>query len=430
MKVASLVLLAAFIASAQQVEANYEAHEWGTFTSLVGSNGITQHGMYHEDEALPQFVHGFGDVRPPTNSTPPPRREPCLHPKMCVDSDFFANNIVTQKMETPVIYFYGQPQKLTVNVRFPQGVITDTYPAPVFTSPTRQDLKKLGNGNTTFEIELLAAKQDGLGVQIPTVSPTEIYGHARNVASQLVRSGREVEKFIFYRGLGRFQPRFGITSKNGSLFFSSNPASQPLAGFLVHVNAAGNAQLLDMSLVKGGLSQSLVGPTMLGLLADHQSQTTSEVISRGSAMRTTLIKSLVSNGLNMDEATAMIDTWENGYLKVPGLRLLYILPKAEVDEVLPLTITPAPDKLERVFIGRIEILLDTEEDRIQAQVLRERDAFNVRTLGRFAEPILRRVYQVYTEDAQLTGGIRPENIELFERLIQQTTKSETPSGLL
>ena len=40
-------------------------HEWGTFTSLVGSNGQAQNGMYHEDEALPDFVklaEAFGAV--------------------------------------------------------------------------------------------------------------------------------------------------------------------------------------------------------------------------------------------------------------------------------------------------------------------------------------------------------------------------------
>ena len=42
---------------------SYEAHEWGTFTSLVGSNGVTQNGMYHEDEHLPDFVHSFGETQ-------------------------------------------------------------------------------------------------------------------------------------------------------------------------------------------------------------------------------------------------------------------------------------------------------------------------------------------------------------------------------
>ncbi len=58
-------LLTTFTISSAQ--ARLAVHEWGTFTSLVGSNGKTQHGMYHEDERLPDYVHGFGE----TLSSPP-----------------------------------------------------------------------------------------------------------------------------------------------------------------------------------------------------------------------------------------------------------------------------------------------------------------------------------------------------------------------
>ena len=32
-------------------------HEWGTFLTMNGSDGITLDGMYHEEHALPPFVH-------------------------------------------------------------------------------------------------------------------------------------------------------------------------------------------------------------------------------------------------------------------------------------------------------------------------------------------------------------------------------------
>jgi hypothetical protein len=127
-----------FLASVKSFSA-YEAHEWGTFTSLVGSNGVTQNGMYHEDEKLPDFVHGFGKTRadilnPPFTPFPPPSF-PCRG-KMCFEDFVLERNSITQKMETPVIYFYGdKAEKVLVDVRFPEGVITDTYPAPLFTFP-------------------------------------------------------------------------------------------------------------------------------------------------------------------------------------------------------------------------------------------------------------------------------------------------------
>src|SRR5262245_27648507 len=111
MRLSQLILSSLLFIGSSKGFAAFDAHEWGTFTSLVGSNGITQNGMYHEDEPLPDFVHSFGELRleaalPPTPSpqpTPPrcPRRS-----KLCFDQAFLSQNIVTQKMETPVIYFY------------------------------------------------------------------------------------------------------------------------------------------------------------------------------------------------------------------------------------------------------------------------------------------------------------------------------------
>jgi hypothetical protein len=109
----------------------------------------------------------------------------------------------------------------------------------------------------------------------------------------------------------------------------------------------------------------------------------------------------VRAGLFKDEAQAMLDTWKNGYLRTPGLRLLYVLPRSEVDRALPLQMTPAPEKLERVFVGRIEVLLDTDEARILKDIATARENFRVASLGRFAEPMLRRVLEVYAH-SQLT----------------------------
>lgn len=392
--------------------AKLEAHEWGTFTSLVGSNGITQHGMYHEDEKLPDFVHGFGvtqgDLAGPV--TPAPRPKPCRQ-KFCFGDEFFANNLITQKMETPVIYFYSDVKRdVTVNVKFPEGVVTDTYPAPIRTSPTTGDIREAANGDTTFQVEVLPETQG----MVPLVETGNIYGHARNVASNLVRTGKEQEKFIFYRGIGRFQPRISITSERGNLRLNVNRAAdEPQALFLAHVNGSGESSLLDLGALKAGRPITVAADAIRGL---QEKKTVAD-----SQQQLHLISGLVRAGLRADEAKAMVDTWEHGYLKVPGLRLLYILPKAEVDEILPLTMTPAPEKIVRAFVGRIEVMLDTEEYRILNQILREKDQFNLSSLGRFAEPMLRRVEEVYRLH---TPFHQPEVLNRFRRLIERAAKNE------
>ena len=111
---------------------------------------------------------------------------------------------------------------------------------------------------------------------------------------------------------------------------------------------------------------------------------------------------LVSSGLYAKEAKAMVATWRDQWFE-DGLRVFYVLPRADTDAALPLKIDPAPDALTRVLVVRVEVLtpeqvqsvrrdLDQvkgwpEEDRAQAelQLLARR--------GRFAEPLMRRVLE-------------------------------------
>src|SRR5436309_3176916 len=80
-------------------------HEWGTFLSMQGSDGVSLGGMVDSEEALPLFVESRED------------------PKSRVRS------LIRQKMETPVTYFYtDQPQAVEVRVDMPQGILTHWFP--------------------------------------------------------------------------------------------------------------------------------------------------------------------------------------------------------------------------------------------------------------------------------------------------------------
>lgn len=396
MKLLGLLLIVFSI----QAQAKLDVHEWGTFTSLIGSNGETQNGMYHEDEPLPSFVHGFGETISDDGTAttasadkpkPPPIEPPCKG-KGCIPPEFIAANVISQKMETPVIYFYADKAmpRVSVNVKFPDGVLTETFPGPTKTFPSKNDKAVIGNGNTTFTIDIL----DKRALEVfPTVPAGNIYGHARNVAANIVKRGSEVERFIFYRGLGRFQPRISILSNKGNLTFQASAAAAPKAAFLVYVSPTGDAQMLEVTGFGGRISE--VKSATINELRTIGS--TAKGIMSGVNMRLSLENSLVTAGLFSDEAKAMVDTWESGYFKVPGTRFLYILPSAEVDQLLPLTIMPKPDSITRVFVGRIEVLLDTDEIEIMKDVLAQKQAYDVAKLGRFAEPMLRRVAAAYVE---------------------------------
>ncbi len=427
MRLHTLFALTLTLACASRSQAKLEAHEWGTFTSLVGSNGVTQSGMHHEDEALPSFVHGFGETLSTLpQPVPPPPDRPCRS-KACFSEAFITANPVTQKMETPVIYFYSDRlQNVEVNVKFPEGVVTETFPAPILTSPTRKDLVHLGNGDTTFKVDVLP-RTAGM---LPVVPSGNIYSHARNVESNVVRSGGEEEKFIFYRGLGRFQPAFSIGSKNGDVSLYAKPSARPQAAFLVDVNSEGHGQLMNVMAKFQGDQAGVVSAALIRKLQDHTGSVPTKNVKSGEQARSELVNALVIAGLNLDEALAMIKTWEHGYLKVPGLRLIYILPRTEADQILPLTISPTPEKVERVFVGRIEILTDTQELKILNDILTARNNFDVKRLGRFGESMLRRVREVYFEQQdQRDQPPATDVVATFDQLIKTAAGEHTASLL-
>src|SRR5438876_392175 len=108
---AVVLALAALTSSAPGV---LIVHEWGTFVSMEGSDGLALDGLHHDEADLPRFVHS----RP---------------------RDQLRLRATTSKLETPVLYFYPQgpsPAKyVNVRVDFPEGILTQWYPQAALSSP-------------------------------------------------------------------------------------------------------------------------------------------------------------------------------------------------------------------------------------------------------------------------------------------------------
>ena len=128
---------------------------------------------------------------------------------------------------------------------------------------------------------------------------------------------------------------------------------------------------------------------------------------------------LVEQGLFAPEAKAMIATWRDSWFE-EGTRLFYLLPQAAVDAVLPLEISPAPVRVVRTFVGRLElatpeILKDIE------WALRLNDAKALLPYARFVEPFAARVLS-------RAPDIDPARLQHMLRLIAASYGSETPCG--
>src|SRR5882762_3063063 len=90
----------------------FVAHEWGTFTSVQGSDGRLLNWRPLQTSRLPQFVHNW--------------QNPGFNRQGVSALAFGKGAMVTlQRMETPVIYFYAdEKQTVDVSVNFPKGLIT------------------------------------------------------------------------------------------------------------------------------------------------------------------------------------------------------------------------------------------------------------------------------------------------------------------
>lgn len=381
----------------------FVVHEWGTFTSVLGSNGQTLGGLHHEEEVLPSFIVGRDILKEITSI---PGEQKCYTVKGMPVCDYVPEvngyqvipEYVTQKMETPVIYFYSEEnQQVQVNVSFPQGIISQYYPAPISFLPLTGKIHGLYGGYARFDVEITNEK-----LPLPLVEHGNVYAPAREVpAASYVRSGDQNEKFIFYRGLGNFTTNLAITAALEEGITIVNKGEAISSVILLDVTSStGAVKALGSLEKKASLNLNVKD---LAYFRDRDKKPRSEFELQAQEV---IVNALVASGLYKDEALSMFNTWKTSYLRSHGLRVLYILSRNETDRLLPLGISPRPTETVRTLVGRVEILLATEEQQMLSNlraglplVLKE---------DRFAEPKLRRLLtltNVASEQAEIRKQI-------------------------
>jgi hypothetical protein len=364
-----LVVVAAAIGAAQsQPPSDLVVHEWGTFLAMQGSDGVTLDGMYHEEHALPAFVHARS------------------HDQLRLPS-------VDLKGETPVIYFYTQrKQNVWVKVDFPRGVWTQWYPQAGHVGPqfsASGSLLQPRGGHISWSVEVLPNSTPAL----PQTAKDALWNFARDVDAASVKAGSEAERFIFYRGLGRAPLPLQMTMNDGRL-----ESSQHLRHLFILRVENGKGVYRYLPELKSGESITGVIPRMTDALP--MDEFTRKVV-RDLATR------LVESGLYPKEARAMVNTWRTSYFHTDGVRVLFVLPQTWTDEFIPMEVSPQPKQIVRVMVGRLEVLTP-ERERLAENAVRDlaasdsatrERAFNfLREQGRYVEPIVRRVLRTSKDE--------------------------------
>jgi hypothetical protein len=338
-------------------------HEWGTFTSVQGSDGVALGGLHHEDEALPYWVHRRNWSDPYNYYFEMLPEEPL------------------QQLETPVLYFYSDEKlAVRVNVGFPQGIVGQWFPDATSFGPAVGEIAAIGDGFMSWDVTLDPSLDPST---FPPVDPAEIWAPSRRVASTPVEmtgpyGAVEREQFIFYRGLGMFDPPVRVTSTPEGTLLLSNGATEPLDAIFVLRAASGKGTIEALGSLAAGATLEVAVPEADAPGGEYVEDARSLL---GAALRDT--------GLTDDEAAAMVDTWTRSWFGNAGLRVLYVAPRAWADALLPMDVTPAPVEIVRTLVGRIEVITPQEELSL-TEALGEGAELTPASLGRFAEPRLRR----------------------------------------
>jgi hypothetical protein len=276
-------------------------------------------------------------------------------------------------METPVLYFYSpEDAVVSVNVRFPRGLMTEWYPNAVVNQPivmpTVLDNPNVVGGISWPVVEI----HPGRVGEYPQGSGQSHYYAARATDAAPISVNGQFEKFLFYRGVASFPAVLSAALGEDGSVRVANRGTQSIPQVVLFEN-------------RGGIIRYRAG----GALESAATLTLPKTASTFDALRTELVAVLEKAGLFRKEAEAMVETWRNSWFE-EGMRVFYLVPPASVDAILPLTISPAPAAVARAFVGRMEII--TPDALVRAQTaLAAGDDAALETMGRFLGPIADRL---------------------------------------
>ena len=291
-------------------------HEWGTFTSVAADDG-----------AAVEWVPQLG-----------PQELPCFVERVNMNIKGWLP--ATVRMETPVLYFYSAEKRtVDVRVKFRRGAVTEWYPrADVFPKEILPASLKLPGLEGTIAwngVKRAAARRrDVSGRRASPITTTRRARPTRRPS----KSASQREKFLFYRGVGNFTvPLSARLSGNGQVTATSSSA-RPLGDVMLFENKGGTIKFRAAA-VEGAVGHARVA-------VERGEYRCRSQVAGGDAR---------GRGLFAKEAAAMVETWRDSWFE-EGQRLFYIVDRRDVDDILPLDVTPAPAAVARVFVGRIELI--------------------------------------------------------------------------
>jgi len=372
MRTLTALLLLAVPASA------YTLHEWGTFTTVAGADGVLLAGLEREESPLPVFTYSHFGLEngnfPRINGVPS---------KGMIQRPLVG---VTVKMETPVIYFHSDKAfDATLKVGFEGGTISQWYPdrssGEIMRMPERKDgeapalkdwtvdFTKGWKGSVEWKFSVLSPEESRRAILFKP-GETLHWARPRVPEANAVRTPKgQTEGFLFYRGIGAFDPGLTTTVGSDEVLHLENRTGGAIPFAFVYEKRGMDIRWKTLNGgIASGASASVAKDafTTDGELTDEKMMQMLEGQITESVYRD-VVAGLVASGLYESEARAMVETWWDSYFARDGLRVFWIVPEAKTEAILPLEVTPAPEKKVRVIVGRSEVLRPSVEREMLTQ---------------------------------------------------------------
>src|SRR4030095_16469992 len=177
-------------------------HEWGTFTSIAGENGVAlEWRPLNGSTDLPKFVHTMQDG------------QGLRHVRTKAEMTALV------RMETPVVYFYSnQEMNISAEVNFPKGKITEWYPqARSVDAGINWGTLKITPG-AAFKYPADYSDNHYYAARETDAAPVQVCGSSGKPGEQ--------EKFLFYRGVGSFDLPLSVKLINDRLNLNNRSNEQ------------------------------------------------------------------------------------------------------------------------------------------------------------------------------------------------------------
>jgi len=365
--------------------ATFEVHEWGSINIVTGTDEVVVGDISDDQSDLPNFVEVW-------------KKQAVIQPIM---------------IEKPIIYLYSDKVKnVRVSVRYPEGIFTQWWPKPNSFSPypPRKGAKPiLKNGMLYWNVTLYPDKK--FDSQMPKMDDHPWWNIARDVDAATVKTSRGgTEKFLFYRGAGVFKPTLKVdTDKQGKFLLSNEPGADSKDIYTIDVKEGAQPVIHYYPAIGGDKEKNKVTIKTFDDAAKH------------------LQAQLERRGLFTKEAAGLVKIWKKQMFEKTGQRAMYMMSEADVDKMLPLNITPKPDKQVRVILVRFECLTASTRKQIEewitqlgSKAYKDRQAAEKKLIetGRVGEAVMRSAFKV-AEDPEV-------KVRLKEILQKITPKNPNP----